>query len=374
MDDDHIYTFINSNHGTNLTVSEDLGGYIDSISSGLVLKDLKTIIVELLPHQIQLRFSKGLLSPRHKEARESFQLLIAREQQNMSQGINSKLEEICQKLSNEQYTSQASKLQGELERLRMLDQDAFAQTLEKALEQPLGDLETLINEIIETTISTDLNVCKIIEQQQELLRRTKRIYYLFLLVPLTVILSVGGVEIMNLRASFNLTIMLHGWLGKEHIPLRDMGSLTLTVGGRTYEGEVDSQGKVLFADLPYDCLGKTARVRIDDTEGMPYYCCDSTLVIKKGEILYLLISILGIDRAIGVIKDEETQSPIPGAVVHIAGLERHTDSLGRFDFEIPLLRQAEEQEIEISKAGYQNYRATHTMIGRNPSRIFLHRQ
>lgn len=370
--DDSISQFIRSGYGddkVSLYLKEMLG------QASLDAK-LSQFIAQHFPAQIQLCFGEGLKSPTHRDAWVAYQRLMSDELRTLVVGIAQGQEEMRQDLKDLKLASglDGSTLEG-LHRLNELlsDDSKFALALNEALGQSLSQLEELANRIIHITTETHYTVLEIKALQQEQLRRARRLQYLVALALLFGLLSVGVVARMWLLRPFNLSVVVYGWLGKEHTPLRGTGSLTLMVGGKAYEGEIDSRGRVLFADMPHDSKGQTARVALRDTEGMPYYCCDSTLVIEQGQTLYLPISLLGIDRAVGVVKDEESQAPIPNARVQIAGLEGQTDSLGRFDLSIPAPQQAEEQEIEIIKEGYRGYRATHTMVGKETFRIFLTR-
>jgi len=373
LDDEHIRSFTSSDYS-----SDDITNYLrDELEgNGLDLK-LKDFISQHFPAQIQLCFGEGLKSPEHHDAWVAYQRLMSDELREMIKEIELGQQEIRQDLKDLKLANGLDPVvQEELHRLNDLlsDENKFSLALNNALDQSLTHLEELANRLIIITTETNHTVREIKSLQQEQLRRAKKTHYLIISALLIGLVSIGLVGIMVLRAPFNLSVIVHGWLGKEHIPLKNMGSLTLIVKGKTYQGEIDSQGKVLFADLPYDCSGEIARVRIDNTEGMPYVCCDSTILIKKGEVAFLPISIIGIDRVMGVVKDEESQLPIPNALVRIAGVESRTDSRGHFDLAIPINQQAEEQEIEILKEGYLSYRATHTTVGKDLFRLFLDRQ
>lgn len=372
-EDDSISQFIRSGYS-----DDKVSVCLKEVLAGASLDaKLRQFISQHFPAQIQLCFGEGLKSPEHHDAWVAYQRLMSDELREMIKGIELGQQEIKQDLKDLKFANGLDPVvQEELHRLNELlsDENKFSLELNKALGQSLTHLEELANRLILITTETNYTVREIKSLQQEQLRRAQKLYYLVISALLIGLVSIGLVGIVVLRAPFNLSVMVHGWLGKEHIPLRNMGSLTLTVKGKTYQGEIDSQGKVLFADLPYDCSGEVARVRIDNTEGVPYVCCDSTILVKKGEVAFLPICIIGIDRVMGIVKDEESQAPVSNALVRIAGVEDLTDSLGHFDLAIPIKQQAEEQEIEILKEGYLSYRATHTTVGKEPFRIFLDRQ
>lgn len=342
-------------------------------SSGLETK-LTDFIAKHFPSQVQLCFGEGLKSPEHRNAWIAYQRLMSEELREMIRGLETGQKEIIQELKNIKLTQGLDP--SHLEELRkfnnlLSDENKFSLALNDALAQSLVRIEKLADQLIKITTETNYTVREIRSLQEQQIKRTKRLQYLVALILVVALLAASALATTLLHAPFNVSIIVHGWLGKNHAPLRDLGSITLTIKGKSYRGEIDSQGQVLLADLPYECSGELGRVRIDDTEGMPYYCCDSTVIIKKGETIYLPISISGIDRASGVIKDEITQIPISGATIRIAGIEVHSNNRGEFNLSIPQKQQSEEHEIEISKEGYQTYRATHSMVGENKFRIFL---
>ena len=60
----------------------------------------------------------------------------------------------------------------------------------------------------------------------------------------------------------------------------------------------------------------------------------------------------------GTIIDAETALPVSNAQITIQNIHTTTDSLGRFSIEIPFEKQAEIQQIQVSKKGYQNWTGT----------------
>lgn len=60
----------------------------------------------------------------------------------------------------------------------------------------------------------------------------------------------------------------------------------------------------------------------------------------------------------GTIIDAETALPLCNAEITIQDLRATTDSSGRFSIEIPFTKQAEIQQIQVSKPGYQNWTGT----------------
>lgn len=370
IDDLHINNFIHS-------------GYADSSITSYLLRELegcdlspklRSFIAQHYPTQIQLCFGEGLKSPANHEAWVAYQRLMSDELRGLLQGLQAEQREIREDLKDLKLGQGLDPEQmKELRRLGDLlsDPKQFELHLNESLGLSLGKLEELANRLIQITTETHHTVQELKQLQQEQTKRIKRAQYLMGTVLLLCLIAVGAMTIAILRAPFNQTIQIHGWRGKTHIPLRDLGSLTLSTGGKTYRGEIDSQGQVLIADLPHSSSGEPARIQIEDTEGLPYFCQDSIVQLHRGETLYIAVGLVGIDRATGIIKDEVTQEPIPHAVVRIAGVETQTNERGEFTLPIPTARQAEEQEIEVTKAGYQSYRASYTMIGEQAIRLFL---
>ena len=370
IDDLHINNFIHS-------------GYADTSVTSYLLRELegcdlspklRSFIAQHYPTQIQLCFGEGLKSPANHEAWVAYQRLMSDELRDLLQGLQAEQREIREDLKDLKLGQGLDPEQmKELRRLGDLlsDPKQFELHLSESLGLSLGKLEELANRLIQITTETHHTVQELKQLQQEQTKRIKRVQYLMGTVLLLCLIAVGAMTIAILRAPFNQTIQIHGWRGKAHIPLRDLGSITLSTGGKTYRGEIDSQGQVLIADLPHSSSGEQARIQIEDTEGLPYFCQDSIVQLHRGETLYIAVGLVGIDRATGIIKDEVTQEPIPHAVVRIAGVETQTNERGEFTLPIPTARQAEEQEIEVTKAGYQSYRATYTMIGEQAIRLFL---
>lgn len=326
------------------------------------------------PAQIQLCFGEGLQAPEHHSAWVAYQRLMSDELRLMLSELSAEQQTLKKELRvgdlghgwSEQQWLELRKLSELLEQPQK-----FELALNEALAKTLGSIELQVNQLIHLTTATHHTVKEIKQIQREQLRHGRRIHRSVLGLLLLFLLSGATITWLTLRAPFNYVLQLHGWRGQTHIPLRSHGTLVLRVDGKSYRADINSRGQALFIDLPAGTKNKQAKVYLEDTDGMPYYCLDNLVQITQGELAYLAISLEGIDCASGIVKDEVSQEPLVGAHVRVATVEGYTDSNGEFSLLIPQSEQAEELEFQITHAGYYPYRANHIMIGKAPSRIYL---
>lgn len=347
----------------------------DKLASDKISESFGKFIAEHFPSQIQLCFGEGLKSPNNHEAWVAFQRMMSDEIRDTVARIEQTQKDIQQDISAIK-TGTIGLDENQLNELKKLnellnDEERFNVVLNNNVTEALSSIEDKANELLKITTHTNKTVKELIELNRKQERRERIL--LGLIIAVLAVLLVGGgiVSYHSLTRPFNLTVSVHGWKGKEHHPLKGTGTIKIAIDNKVYTSDINKGGDAVFMELPHSYSGKIARVSIENTEGMPYFCLDSVLKVDKKQVAYLSVSIEGLELAHGYIKDENTLEPIIGALVRIAGESTYTDGLGEFSLPIPTDKQDERQEIQIYKEGYETYRAEQPMIGRHDFRLYL---
>jgi hypothetical protein len=173
---------------------------------------------------------------------------------------------------------------------------------------------------------------------------------------------------------FTATIQIYGWENEQYNPLNGKGTLVLTLGDKAEKAEINRQGEAVFKGILPEYNGKTVLACITDTEGEPYYLSDSLVRIDKNGTTKVQILLHGLEKLEGTIYDDISGEGLPDVSITVAGITTTTDEKGNFTVDIPIEKQRQEQEIEISKEGYKSKRQTIPMTGENKYRTILERK
>jgi len=356
--------------------SSELTKYIsENLESTNISESFREFIAKHYPAQIQLCFGEGLKSPAHHDAWVAFQRMMSDEIRDIVTRIEQTQNAIKEDLSaiKEGAVGLDEKQQEELKKLYELlsDKEQFNIVLNNNISEALTALERSENELLKVTSNTNKTVKQLLELNRQQARR-QQILFGAIISVLAVLLVGGGMVVYYLLTQpFNLTVCVYGWKGKDHYPLKGTGTIKLVIDNKIYTTDINREGNAIFMELPYSCSGKKARFSIDNTNGQPYFCVDSILTLNKKEVLYLLVSVRGIELAQGCIKDESSLEPIIGARVQIAGESTTTDRFGEFSLPIPVDKQEEYQEVNVYKEGYEPYRVESPMVGKHEFKFYL---
>lgn len=135
-------------------------------------------------------------------------------------------------------------------------------------------------------------------------------------------------------------------------PLKSSGKLILLVENDKREELIDGEGSASFKRLPFDMLGKTARVQLE-ADGWQFANTKNVTELKlEGRSAQLIIRRDNSFCCVsGSIRDNSNRF-LEGVKVSINNTFDETDANGSFSITIPLSEQLEEQRLTAYKPGY----------------------
>jgi len=352
--------------------------FIETQFAGFGVTDpFKSFLAQNLPGQIQLCFGEGLKNPANRNAWVAFQRMLVEEIRNDIKQIADTQQTIREDLSDLKFEKSgfsAEQINEIRQLVKMLnDKKLFEVKIGDEVNQSLQSIETKTNKIIQITTETNLTVAHL-KLHIEKIRRQNRINH-------TIIFSLAGclliaglfISYRFINQSFTTTIQIYGWENEQHHPLNGKGSIVLTLGDKTEKAEINRQGEAVFKGISPEYNGKTVSVHITDTDGEPYYFPENMIKIQKNSITKMQVLLHGLDKLQGTVSDNISGEGLPDVSITVAGITSTTDEKGNFIIEIPIEKQRQEQEIEISKEGYQSKRQTIPMSGDHKYRTILER-
>ena len=163
---------------------------------------------------------------------------------------------------------------------------------------------------------------------------------------------------------FTATIQIYGWKGELHNPLNGKGAIVLTLGDKMEQAPINKNGEAIFKDVLPEHNEKEVPVHITDTEGEPYYLLDNVAKIQRNSITKLQVLLRGLEKLEGMIFDNISGEGLADVSITIAGITAITDANGSYNIDIPIEKQQQEQQVIISKKGYESIRETIAMTGK----------
>jgi len=343
-----------------------------------IMEPFKSFLAHNLPAQIQLCFGEGLKNPANQDAWIAFQRMLTEEIRNDIKQIADTQQSIKDDLSDLKFKKSGFS-EEQINEIRQLvkilnDKKLVEVKIKDSVNQSLQSIEDKANKIIQITTETNLTVAQLKNTVEKIKRQNKMTH--ILVFSLVGCLLIAGIFVVYkvVNQSITATIQLYGWEGEQHNPLNGKGTLVLTLGDKTEKAEINRQGEAIFKGILPQFNGKMIPVRIADTEGEPYYLSDSLIKIQKNSITKVQVLLRGLEKLHGTVYDNISGEGISDVSVTMAGVIATTDEKGDFIIEIPLEKQQQEQEIEISKAGYKSKRQTIPMAGENKYRTVLERK
>jgi hypothetical protein len=328
-----------------------------------------------LSQQVQLCFGEGLKDPKNQAAWIAFQRLLIEDIKTDIQTIMLNQDEIKNGISNIKVgNNQLSDTQiDELKKLilSLNDNPTIKFKISKSLSTSLKSIEEKENEIIRTLNGIDL---KFSELKQEFSKIRKSWFRKIMILYLSFIITLVGVLLVTsylVYQPFSTTIIIYGWKGTNHFPLKGVGTIELDLGNRLECSDIDSHGAAKFVEIPSSFNNKDVKIKLTSIQGVPYFLQDSIIRLHKSKSVYIQVDVKGMEKLSGEIVDRITGENIIGAIIKIQDLVTLTDSFGMFHLEIPPNKREFEQELEVLKAGYITYRKTIPMIGYNEFRLLL---
>jgi hypothetical protein len=346
-----------------------------ALRSAGVSPDFGQFVAQHLPAQAQLCFGEALRNPANHSAQASYQQMLSEEMHNAVSNIE-RMQQELQAGMNEVRQSAGGLSPEQMEEISQLKEllknpPAVAAGISHSMASLLKSIEAKEDELIRTTTETNLNVKDIKAMVKHLEARQRHLLPLIYGLVAALVVAAGSIGYYTLRRPFTATLHVYGWQGAEHNPLDGKGFLTLTLGDKVEQAGVGRDGKAIFKEVPASYSGCAVPVRLVDFGSDPYYLTDSMVMLHKGEISELQVLLRGLEKLEGVVVDEDGVG-IAGASVWVAGRCATTNERGHFIVAIPLNRQQQHHEVEITKDGYLPYRnSAMPMAGGGACRLVL---
>jgi len=343
-----------------------------------ITEPFKSFLAKNLPVQIQLCFGEGLKDPANHNAWIAFQRMLMEEIRNDIKQIADTQQSIKDDLSDLKFekTGFSEEQIAEIHQLVKIlnDKKLIEVKIKNGIDQSLKTIENKANEIIRITTKTQLTIDEL-KTVVEKIKRQNRINHI-VIYSLSACLLVAGVLLAYklINQPFTATIKVYGWENEQHNPLSGKGAIILTFGDKLEKAEINRQGEAIFKDVLPEYNGKSISAHLTDTEGEPYYFTDSIIKIQKNNTTKVQILLRGLEKLEGTIFDNISGEGLPNVSVTLAGISTTTDEKGNFSIEIPIGKQRQEQEVEISKDGYKSKRQTILLAGEHKYRTILERK
>ena len=343
-----------------------------------ITEPFKSFLAKNLPAQIQLCFGEGLKDPANQSAWIAFQRMLIEEIRNDIKQIADTQQSIKDDLSDLKFEKSGFSEEQIVEIHQFIkilnDKKLVEVKIRSSVNQSLKSIENKANEIIRITTKTQLTVDEL-KTIVEKIKRQNRINHIIIYTLSVCLLVAGAFAVYKLiNQPFTATIKVYGWENEQHNPLNGKGAIILTLGDKTEKAEINRQGEAIFKGILPEYNGKSVTVDITDTEGEPYYLTNSIIKIQKNNTTKVQILLRGLEKLQGTVFDDISGEGLPDVLVTLAGISTTTDEKGNFTIEIPIEKQRQEQEIEISKEDYKSKRQTVPMAGEHKYRTILERK
>jgi hypothetical protein len=175
---------------------------------------------------------------------------------------------------------------------------------------------------------------------------------------------VGGFFLPGPDATFPVTVFVHGEGGRHDLVLRDRGHVTLDLGGDRRREAIGPKGEAYFPAVPRTFRGQPVPIGLDaDGYRSAIGECELT-----GPSVDLPVRRAG-GRITGHVRGRD-QRPIPGALVHVAGLIDTTDAVGEFAVSIPGHLVEDDLSLLVTSSGCEPSRHR-VVVGSNPLVVVL---
>lgn len=195
---------------------------------------------------------------------------------------------------------------------------------------------------------------------------------LAILIAITLFMKIYGSGSLNSKSiqaspeSNTVTVLVHGKKGKDQLVLPNRGMVKLIYGDAIVSKQINAEGEATFKqinDYYFNELGKVEILFIDP-EGESYRAVnpDTFYQLKRGEYIALEVSLEGIDKVMGIVKNFQTGAPVEGARVSVQQEATFSNQYGEFLIVLPEQKQRSHQMIRASKEGYQNFKLSNVPI------------
>jgi hypothetical protein len=160
-------------------------------------------------------------------------------------------------------------------------------------------------------------------------------------------------------STYSLTVLVHEQQGKDKLVLPNRGKVKLLFGDAMVEETLNSKGEATFKQLPavFFAPDNFVEIQFFDPEGEPYRAVtpDSLYTLRPDTYLALPVTLYGLARLRGIVKDFTTGLPVADVRVSIRGTEAFSNAYGEYELDIPVENQRQYQTVRAMKEGYALY-------------------
>lgn len=162
-------------------------------------------------------------------------------------------------------------------------------------------------------------------------------------------------------ARFDVTVFVHGEVGRQVLLLRNQGRLSLDLGADRRTERIGDKGEVRFIGIPNDIRDRRVAVTLDAEK---YELVEPNLEVKLNqEVFYVTVRPKSV-LLIGTVLNAAGR-PLKGARVAMAGKTAISDADGRFELRLAADLPDDERTVMITAVGYEPWRAQ-AVPGGNP--------
>ena len=208
----------------------------------------------------------------------------------------------------------------------------------------------------------------ILISREKAFRQMRRRHYIALAAIVAVLMAIAFAFFYFAPVNTKVNVQEDCICRIENLPF-DKGEITCQYGDH------QPHRYVLTGDSPSIVLDEVNRTDknihiVFKADG--YQSIDTTVKVQRNVNLNIKRN-NDLGLVFGTIIDAETAMPLCNAEITIQDLHTTTDTLGRFSIEIPFTKQAEIQQLQVSKPGYQNWTGTFRPSQVHPWNIALER-
>ncbi|MDD4962618.1 MAG: carboxypeptidase-like regulatory domain-containing protein [Gallionella sp.] len=184
-----------------------------------------------------------------------------------------------------------------------------------------------------------------------------------------VLLGLTACDQLKTEENFAMSVFVHGEAGRDVIPLKRDGILTVDLGTEKKSFALNEQGEARITEIPQSLHDKQVKVTL---AAAGYELLDPSGIIKLSpENVYLAVRMITLPIS-GQVQDTKGNI-ISGAKVSVGQYATQTDENGWYMLKLPRNLPEKDQSLEVSIAGYKPYKIP-VLMEEAPQTLILQRE
>ncbi len=181
-----------------------------------------------------------------------------------------------------------------------------------------------------------------------------------------ILLGLTACDQLKTEERFAMSVFVHGEAGREVIPLKRDGILTVDLGTEKKSFALNEQGEARITNIPQSLRDKQVKVTL---AAAGYELLDPNGIIKLSpENVYLPVRMITLPIS-GQVQDTKG-NVVTGAQVRVGEYTTQTDENGWYLLNVPRNLPASNQTLTVSIVGYQAYKIP-VILDSNPQTLIL---